>query len=97
VDAADGSSELMGPSGRIFRQTARFRPGSLISFSCNIWAGLSTSFESLHASRVVAALGGSRTEALDAAIISVSGHLEFPHSPLRLYSNQGFIGYLLSS
>lgn len=44
--------------------------------ACNIWGAMATSFESLLWSSIVAAVAGSSTEALGAAMVNVSTCLE---------------------
>lgn len=77
------------PLAEYFGKRPVFVIASLILFGSIIWAALSTSFTSLLASRALAGIGGSSTEALGAAIINVSYGLLF----LILVLNQS--GYLL--
>lgn len=66
------SELLLGANSRIHRKTTCLRLRSLLLFCCIIWSALSQSFSNLLASRIVAAFAGSSTEALGAAIVSVS-------------------------
>jgi MFS family permease len=59
------------PSAEYFGKRLVFVIASLMFFCCIIWSAVSTSFQSLLASRVVGAFAGSSTEALGAAIVNV--------------------------
>jgi MFS family permease len=59
------------PTGEYFGKRPVFVIASLILFCSIIGSAVSTSFEGLLASRVLAAFGGSSTEALGAAMVNV--------------------------
>ena len=60
------------PLAEYFGKRPVFVLSSLILFGSTIWCAASTSFTSLLVSRALAGFGGSSTEALGAAVISVS-------------------------